>query len=154
MAVMGVEINTQRDIAAQIIRHKSFSFQEFSQRYADASAVGYSLPEMRLQDQKNRQNSIDTEVPDYIKDMIEMYLDRGQAIYKYLIDQGYAKECARRLLPMCQNTRIFMTGSVRSWIHYLQVRTEQGTQKEHRQVAEQIAVVFAQQFPNIAKALI
>lgn len=153
MATMGVEIFTQRDIAAQIIRHRSFSFQEFSQRYADASAMGYSLPELRLQDHKNRQNSFEAQFPDEVYESIRKYLDAGQDLYKGLIEGGVAKETARRILPVCQNTRIFMTGSLRSWIHYLQVRTEQGTQKEHRVVAEQIKRIFDEQFPSIAKAL-
>lgn len=150
---MGVEIFTQRDIAAQLLRHRSFSFQEFSQRYADASAMGYSLPELRLQDTKNRQNSFEAQFPDELYDSIRKYLDAGQELYKGLIETGVAKETARRILPVCQNTRIFMTGSIRSWIHYLQVRTEEGTQKEHRVVAQQIREVFNEQFPNIAKAL-
>jgi thymidylate synthase (FAD) len=153
MASMGVEIFTQRDIAAQILRHRSFSFQEFSQRYADASAVGYSLPELRLQDTKNRQNSFDCEVPQYITEAIQQYLDEGQELYKTLLNHGYAKETCRRILPVCQNTRIFMTGSVRSWIHYLEVRTGPETQKEHRHLAQQIGVVFKEQFPNIHLAL-
>jgi thymidylate synthase (FAD) len=153
MVSMGVEIFTQRDIAAQILRHRSFSFQEFSQRYADASAVGYSLPELRLQDTKNRQNSFDCQVPPYIIDSIQAYLDEGQEIYKHLLALGYAKETCRRILPVCQNTRIFMTGSVRSWIHYLEVRTGPETQKEHRHLAQQIGVVFKEQFPNIHLAL-
>lgn len=153
MAVMGVEIFTQRDIAAQILRHRSFSFQEFSQRYADASAMGYSLPELRMQDTKNRQNSFDVQYPDEVYEGISKYLDAGQQLYQSLITQGVAKETARRILPMCQNTRIFMTGSVRSWIHYLQVRTDPSTQKEHRIVAEQVREIFNQQFPNVAKAL-
>lgn len=153
MATMGVEIFTQRDVAAQIIRHRSFSFQEFSQRYADASSVGYSLPELRLQDTKNRQNSFETCVDESVYGMIDDYLRNGQALYQYLLNEGYAKECARRILPVCQNTRIYMTGSVRSWIHYLDVRTDKGTQKEHRVVAEQIKAIFCEQFPLIAEAL-
>lgn len=153
MATMGVEIFTQRDIATQILRHRSFCFQEFSQRYADASEVGYSLPELRLQDTKNRQNSFEAQFPQEVYDSITKYLDAGQTLYKSLLTTGVAKETARRILPVCQNTRLFMTGSIRSWIHYLEVRTDAATQKEHRQVAEQIKEVFMQQLPNIGKAL-
>lgn len=153
MVSMGVEIFTQRDIAAQLLRHRSFSFQEFSQRYADASEVGYSLPELRLQDTKNRQNSFQCDVPPEVYDSIQTYLEIGQDLYKQLLEKGYAKETARRILSVCQNTRIFMTGSVRSWIHYLEVRTGPETQKEHRIVAEQIKQVFSEQFPNIALAV-
>lgn len=153
MVSMGLEIHTQRDIAAQILRHRSFSFQEFSQRYADASELGYTLPNLRLQDTKNRQNSIPTEVPDTVYEAIQEYLDAGQELYKDLLHSGYAKECARRILPVCQNTRIYMTGSVRSWIHYLQVRTDSGTQLEHRLIAEEAKQVFKEQLPTVYQAV-
>jgi thymidylate synthase (FAD) len=153
MVSMGVEISTQRDIATQILRHRSFSFQEFSQRYADASVVGYTMPELRLQDTKNRQNSFDCMAPDEVYRSIKDHLNAGQQLYQDLIAHGYAKETARRILPVCQNTRIFMTGSVRSWIHYLEVRTGPETQKEHRLVAEQIKEVFSEQFPSVAAAV-
>lgn len=152
MATMGVQINTQRDIAAQILRHQSFSFQEFSQRYADASAIGYTMPELRLQDYKNRQNSFEASVPPEIYHEVKAYLDQGQQLYRSLIEKGYAKETCRRILPLCQNTRIFMTGSIRSWIHYLLVRTDPGTQKEHREVAEEIKKIFKTQLPIIYQA--
>jgi thymidylate synthase (FAD) len=153
MVSMGVEIFTQRDIAAQILRHRSFSFQEFSQRYTDASEIGYSLPELRLQDHKNRQNSFDHDYSPEIYELIQNHLDGSQRLYKQLIGWGVAKECARRVLPLCQNTRLFMTGSVRSWIHYLEVRTGPETQKEHRLVAQEIKEIFTDQFPNVAKAV-
>jgi thymidylate synthase (FAD) len=153
MVSMGVEISTQRDIATQILRHRSFSFQEFSQRYADASVVGYTMPELRLQDTKNRQNSFDCVAPNEVYRSIQDHLDAGQQLYQDLIAHGYAKETARRILPVCQNTRIFMAGSVRSWIHYLEVRTGPETQKEHRLVAEQIKEVFSDQFPSVAAAV-
>lgn len=153
MVHLTFEIRTQRDIAAQILRHKSFSFQEFSQRYADSSEVGYTLPELRLQDQKNRQNSIPTKVPDGVYEAIEEFLDAGQELYKDLLHAGYAKETARRILPLCQNTRLFMTGSLRSWLHYVDVRTHPGAQKEHREIAEEIKKVLQYEVPNVAAAM-
>lgn len=153
MVHLTFEIRTQRDIAAQILRHKSFSFQEFSQRYADSSEIGYTLPELRLQDQKNRQNSLPTKAPDELYAAIEEFLDAGQELYKSLVAQGYAKETARRILPLCQNTRIFMTGSLRSWLHYVDVRSHAGAQKEHRKIAEEIKQVLLKEVPNVAAAM-
>lgn len=153
MVHLTFEIRTQRDIAAQILRHKSFSFQEFSQRYADSSEVGYTLPELRLQDQKNRQNSIQTQVPDGVYEAIEDLLDAAQELYKDLLHAGYAKETARRILPLCQNTRLFMTGSLRSWLHYVDVRCHPGAQKEHREIAESIKKVLQYEVPNVAAAM-
>jgi thymidylate synthase (FAD) len=153
MVHLTFEIRTQRDIAAQILRHRSFSFQEFSQRYADASEIGFSLPEMRLQDPKNRQSSHETEVPSDVTGRIERYLEYGQFLYQYLLSSGYAKETARRILPLCQNTRLFMSGSLRSWLHYVEVRTHPGVQKEHRLLAEEIKEVLKVEVPNVYQAM-
>lgn len=153
MVHLTFEIRTQRDIAAQILRHKSFSFQEFSQRYADSSEVGYTLPELRLQDQKNRQASIKAQFPDEVYSAVQEYLDAGQEMYKSLVKVGVAKETARRILPLCQNTRLFMTGSLRSWLHYVDVRTHPGSQLEHRELAESIKQVLLKSVPNVAAAM-
>jgi len=157
-ATMTVEINTTRGIAAQILRHRSFTYQEFSQRYADASLLGKSipLPELRRQDDKNRQNSID-DIPDYLKlkmtEEIRIYFDRGLQLYNRLLEAGVAKECARFVLPLATPTRLYMTGSVRSWIHYIDLRSAHGTQKEHMEIAESIRVIFNEQFPSVSEAL-
>ena len=157
-AHMTVEINTTRGLAAQILRHRSFTFQEFSQRYADASMLieEIPLPELRRQDQKNRQNSIDDVDLEIIKKfnkLMRAHFDEGIDIYKEMLDAGIAKECARFVLPLATPTRLYMTGSVRSWIHYIDLRSAHGTQKEHMDLVEEIKTVFCKQFPTVSQAL-
>ena len=155
---MTVEINTTRGLAAQILRHRSFTYQEFSQRYADSSMLGdeIPLPELRRQDDKNRQNSIDDVDPlmqqDFEIKMQRHFVD-GMKLYKEMLDAGIAKECARFVLPLATPTRIYMTGSVRSWVHYIDLRSAHGTQKEHMAVAEGVRSIFREQFPTVAEAL-
>ena len=155
---MTLEIETNRGIAAQILRHRSFTFQEFSQRYADANLLDATIPvpELRRQDTKNRQNSIDDLDPAFIElsqKQIATYFEQGMSLYNHLIDNGVAKECARFVLPLATPTRIYMTGSCRSWIHYINLRSENGTQKEHMIIAEDCKRVFKEQFPTVAEAL-
>ena len=157
-AFMTVEINTTRGLAAQILRHRSFTYQEFSQRYADSSMLGevIPLPELRRQDDKNRQNSIDDIDPLMVQDFntkMQKHFVDGMKLYKEMLDAGIAKECARFVLPLATPTRIYMTGSVRSWIHYIELRSAHGTQKEHMQVAEGVRGIFTEQFPVVAEAL-
>ncbi len=157
-AHMTVEINTTRGLAAQILRHRSFTFQEFSQRYADASMLieEIPLPELRRQDQKNRQNSIDDvdlEIVEKFNKLMRAHFDEGINIYKEMLDAGIAKECARFVLPLATPTRLYMTGSVRSWIHYIDLRSAHGTQKEHMALVEEIKSVFCKQFPTVSQAL-
>jgi len=157
-AHMTVEINTTRGLAAQILRHRSFTFQEFSQRYADASMLieEIPLPELRRQDQKNRQNSIDDvdlEIVEKFNKLMRAHFDEGINIYKEMLDAGIAKECARFVLPLATPTRLYMTGSVRSWIHYIDLRSAHGTQKEHMDLVEEIKTVFCKQFPTVSQAL-
>ena len=155
---MTVEIETTRGLAAQILRHRSFTYQEFSQRYADSSLLGDSipLPKLRRQDDKNRQNSIDDIDPltqqDFEIKMQRHFVD-GMKLYKEMLDAGIAKECARFVLPLATPTRLYMTGSVRSWVHYIDLRSAHGTQKEHMDVAEGVRSIFCTQFPTVAKAL-
>ena len=156
---MTLEIATTRAIAAQILRHRSFTFQEFSQRYADSSLLGFDtipLPELRRQDDKNRQNSIDDldpfEVQILEKQMITLF-DSSMALYQQMLKRGVAKECARNVLPLCTPTRIYMSGSCRSWIHYINLRSAHGTQKEHMEIAEACREVFVEQFPVVSEAL-
>ena len=157
-AHMTLEIETTRGIAAQILRHRSFTFQEFSQRYADVNWLesGIPVPDLRSQDTKNRQNSID-DIPETTKKDLQTYIDNhfrsAMELYNELIRQGVAKECARFVLPLATPTRIYMTGSVRSWIHYIELRTANGTQKEHMDIAKECQCVFAGQFPICAEAL-
>ena len=157
-AYMTLEINTTRGIAAQILRHRSFTFQEFSQRYADTNLLQEisSAPELRKQDLKNRQNSTD-DLDDHLKlvlqSEIEEHFAKGQLIYNRLISQGVAKECARFVLPLATPTRIYMTGSCRSWIHYIKLRSANGTQKEHMDIAEKCRTIFSEQFPSVSNAL-
>ena len=157
-AYMTVEIETTRAIAAQILRHRSFTFQEFSQRYADSSLLGpkIPLPELRRQDTKNRQNSIDDldafEVQNLEMQMTTLF-DSAMALYQQMLERGVAKECARNVLPLCTPTKIYMTGSVRSWAHYIDLRTANGTQKEHMIVAEGVRDIFKEQFPAVSEAL-
>ena len=157
-AFMTVEINTTRGLAAQILRHRSFTYQEFSQRYADSSMLGKEipLPELRRQDDKNRQNSIDDLDPLMVEDLnlkMQRHFVDGMKLYKEMLEAGVAKECARFVLPLATPTRIYMTGSVRSWIHYIDLRSAHGTQKEHMQVAEGVRSIFTEQFPVVAEAL-
>ena len=154
---MTLEIETTRAIAAQILRHRSFTFQEFSQRYAASTALGdIDLPELRKQDLKNRQNSTDDLDPKMVekfeKQMITLF-SSSKALYEQMLKQGVAKECARMVLPLCTPTRIYMTGSCRSWIHYINLRSAHGTQKEHMDIAEACRKVFTEQFPAVSEAL-
>ena len=156
-AHMTLEINTTRGIAAQILRHRSFTFQEFSQRYADANLLEKpEVPDLRSQDTKNRQNSIDdiaeTEKA-YLQGRISQYFKEGMDLYNDLLSKGIAKECARFVLPLATPTRIYMTGSARSWMHYIQLRTANGTQKEHMDIANLCRDHFICNFPTISKAL-
>ncbi len=157
-AHMTVEINTTRGLAAQILRHRSFTFQEFSQRYADVSYIreDIPLPELRRQDSKNRQNSIDDVDPaivdKYNKKMRKQF-DAAIDLYKEMLHDGIAKECARFVLPLSTPTRLYMTGSVRSWIHYINLRSAHGTQKEHMDLVENVRKVFVEQFPIVSQAL-
>ncbi len=157
-AHMTVEIETTRGLAAQILRHRSFTYQEFSQRYADVSHIreDIPLPELRSQDLKNRQNSIDdvdpAKVETFNKEMRE-HFDKSIDLYKKMLHAGIAKECARFVLPLATPTRIYMTGSVRSWVHYIDLRSAHGTQKEHMEIAEECRDVFKQQFPIVSEAL-
>ena len=154
---MTLEIETTRAIAAQILRHRSFTFQEFSQRYAASTTLGdIDLPELRKQDLKNRQNSTDDldlkMVEKFEKQMITLF-SSSKALYEQMLSQGVAKECARMGLPLCTPTRIYMTGSCRSWIHYINLRSAHGTQKEHMEIAEACRKVFIEQFPSVSEAL-
>ena len=157
-ASMTVEINTTRGIAAQILRHRSFTYQEFSQRYADTNLLNdiIPLPELRRQDDKNRQNSIN-DLPEYLKltllEDIRMHFEQSQRLYNRLIEKGVAKECARFVLPLATPTRLYMTGSVRSWIHYIDLRSSHGTQKEHMDIAEAVRCIFTCQFPAVSEAM-
>jgi len=156
-AHMTLEIETTRAIAAQILRHRSFTFQEFSQRYAQSHELGeIQLPELRRQDVKNRQNSIDDldeKVVDKLNRQMITLFSSAESLYKQMIEEGVAKECARMVLPLCTPTRIYMTGSVRSWIHYINLRSAHGTQKEHMEIAESCKDVFKEQFPVVSEAL-
>ena len=157
-AFMTLEIETTRAIAAQILRHRSFTYQEFSQRYADSSMLAESIPmfDLRRQDTKNRQNSID-DIDDFTKQqfeiLIQKYFAEGMDLYKQMLSSGIAKECARMVLPLATPTRIYMSGSVRSWIHYINLRSAHGTQKEHMDIAHACRDIFVEQFPVVAKAL-
>ena len=157
-ATMTLEIETTRGIAAQILRHRSFTFQEFSQRYADTNLIANDipLPELRRQDTKNRQNSTDdlpADVTAQLYSKIQDHFDAAQNLYKELLDAEVAKECARFVLPLAVPTRIYMTGSCRSWIHYINLRSAHGTQKEHMVIAEECKKVFTEQFPAVSEAL-
>ena len=155
---MTLEIETTRGLAAQILRHRSFTFQEFSQRYADSSLLGEKipLPELRRQDTKNRQNSIN-DIDPFVQQKYEMLMQDhfrdAMALYQTMLDEGIAKECARFILPLATPTRLYMTGSCRSWIHYIDLRSAHGTQKEHMDIAEACKNVFVEQFPTVAEAL-
>ena len=152
-----VEINTTRGLAAQILRHRSFTYQEFSQRYADSNLLGdIELPELRRQDDKNRQNSIDDldpEMVDKFNRQMNTLFSSAFGLYNQMLKAGVAKECARFVLPLATPTRIYMTGSCRSWIHYINLRSAHGTQKEHMAVAEGVRSIFKEQFPTVGEAL-
>ncbi len=154
---MTLEIETTRAIAAQILRHRSFTFQEFSQRYASTSDLGkIELPELRRQDVKNRQNSIDDldpEIVDKLERQMKTLFSSATNLYGQMLEIGVAKECARMVLPLCTPTKIYMTGSCRSWIHYISLRSAHGTQKEHMQIAESCRDVFVETFPIVSEAL-
>ena len=156
-AHMTVEIETTRGLAAQILRHRSFTFQEFSQRYANTNFLGrIPLPDLRRQDVKNRQNSID-DVPSkqvqFLQKEIALHFAAAQDLYNELIREGIAKECARFVLPLATPTKLYMTGTLRSWIHYIDLRSAHGTQKEHMDIAEMVRTIFKEQFPIISEAL-
>ena len=157
-AFMTLEINTTRGLAAQILRHRSFTYHEFSQRYADASLLGEDIPmfDLRSQDNKNRQNSIDN-ISDgtkrYWKARVGDHFRTSLSLYNQMLDEGIAKECARFILPLATPTRLYMSGTVRSWIHYISLREKNGTQKEHMDIAKQCKEIFCRQFPTVAEAL-
>ena len=157
MANMVLEIETTRGIAAQILRHRSFSFQEFSQRYAETNLLeDVQTPELRGQDEKNRQNSLDN-ISDADKitwgRIIEDHFRKSQYIYDEMLKVGIAKECARFVLPLATPTKMYMNGTVRSWIHYIKLRTANGTQKEHMDVATKCKDIFIKQLPVVSEAL-
>ena len=155
---MTLEIETTRGLAAQILRHRSFTFQEFSQRYADSSMLADTIPlfDLRRQDTKNRQNSIDDINPHIRQNFeikIQKHFDDAMQLYQEMLAAGIAKECSRFVLPLAVPTRIYMSGSCRSWIHYIDLRSAHGTQKEHMDIAEACKNVFVEQFPTVAEAL-
>ena len=155
---MTLEIETTRGLAAQILRHRSFTFQEFSQRYADSSMLADTIPlfDLRRQDTKNRQNSIDDIDPHTRQNFeikIQKHFDDAMQLYQEMLAAGIAKECSRFVLPLAVPTRIYMSGSCRSWIHYIDLRSAHGTQKEHMDIAEACKNVFVEQFPTVAEAL-
>ena len=156
-AFMTIEINTTRGIAAQILRHRSFTYQEFSQRYADSNLLGdIELPELRRQDDKNRQNSIDDldpEMVDKFNRQMNTLFSSAFGLYNQMLKAGVAKECARFVLPLATPTRIYMTGSCRSWIHYINLRSAHGTQKEHMDIANACKKIFIEQFSAVSEAL-
>ena len=157
-AYMTLEINTTRGIAAQVLRHRSFTYQEFSQRYADSTLLGKTipLPKLRRQDTENRQNSIDDLDPFVVQNLelqMQTLFDSSMALYQQMLERGVAKESARFVLPLATPTRIYMTGSVRSWIHYIDLRSANGTQKEHMDIALGAKEIFIEQFPAVAEAM-
>ena len=157
-AYMTLELTTTRGIAAQVLRHRSFTYQEFSQRYADSSLLmdKIPLPELRRQDEKNRQNSIDDLDPFDVQNLelqMQTLFDSSMALYQQMLGRGVAKECARFVLPLAVPTKIYMTGSVRSWIHYIDLRSANGTQKEHMDLALSAKEIFIEQFPAVAEAM-
>ena len=157
-AFMTLEINTTRGLAAQILRHRSFTYQEFSQRYADSSLLGdkIPLPKLRKQDEKNRQNSTDDLDPMLVQELevkMQTYFAQGMKLYKEMLDAKVAKECARFVLPLATPTSLYMSGSVRSWIHYIELRSGHGTQKEHMDIANACKDIFTEQFPTVAEAM-
>jgi len=157
-AFMTLELETTRGVAAQVLRHRSFTYQEFSQRYADSSLLAEKipLPELRRQDTKNRQNSID-DIDPFVRQEFQIkmqkHFEEGMNLYQEMLDASIAKECARFVLPLATPTKIYMSGSCRSWIHYINLRTANGTQQEHMDLAEGCKKVFLEQFPTCAEAL-
>jgi thymidylate synthase (FAD) len=155
---MTLEIHTTRGVAAQVLRHRSFTYQEFSQRYADSSLLAEKipLPELRRQDTKNRQNSID-DIDPFVRQEFEIkiqkHFDEAMKLYKEMLDADIAKECSRFVLPLAVPTKIYMTGSIRSWIHYIDLRSANGTQKEHMDIAEGARKIFVEQLPIVSEAL-
>jgi thymidylate synthase (FAD) len=157
MVNMCVEINTTRSIAAQILRHRSFSFQEFSQRYADVTTIGTPvIPSLRRQDTKNRQNSIDdlsTEKKEIFYRRIGQLFAESEDLYREMVSSGVAKECARDVLPMSSPSRLYMNGTIRSWLHYCDLRTGNGTQREHAVIAGQVQDILYSELPNVCRAM-
>ena len=154
MVNMCVEINTTRSIAAQILRHRSFSFQEFSQRYAQVTEP-IGVPELRRQDTKNRQNSIDdldSFTLQHFQVRLQHHFQQSMDIYESMLKDGVAKECAREVLPLCTPTKLYMNGSLRSWLHYCDLRCANGTQKEHKNIADMCKELIIQQFPLVSDA--
>lgn len=155
---MTLEIQTSRAIAAQILRHRSFTFQEFSQRYANSTLLTNKIPmpEFRRQDTKNRQNSID-DLDEFLIQKLEIQtqtlFDSAMSLYNQMIESGVAKECARMVLPLATPTRLYMSGSCRSWIHYISLRSSNGTQKEHKDIADGCKSIFIEKFPIVSEAL-
>ena len=156
-AFMTLEIEPTRGLAAQILRHRSFTYQEFSQRYAESTALGdIELPELRRQDDKNRQNSIDDldpKVVDKLNRQMNTLFSSAYSLYNQMLEAGVAKECARFVLPLATPTKLYMSGTVRSWLHYIELRTGHGTQKEHMEIANECKSIFSEQFPTIASAM-
>lgn len=157
-AYLTLELNTTLAIATQVLRHRSFTYQQFSQRYADSTALSTEivLPKLRKQDQKNRQNSTDDLDPFLVQDFeikLKKHFEEGMKLYQDMLSANVAKECARFVLPQCTMTRLYMSGSVRSWIHYIDLRTANGTQAEHMDLAEKCKVIFKDKFPIISEAL-
>ena len=157
-AYMTLELETTRGLAAQVLRHRSFTYQEFSQRYADSSLLAETipLPDLRRQDTKNRQNSID-DIDPFVRQEFQIKMQQhfaaGMKLYQEMLDANIAKECARFVLPLAVPTRLYMTGSVRSWIHYIELRSANGTQKEHMDIANRCKEIFIEQFPSVAEAM-
>ncbi len=155
---MTLEIETTRGLAAQILRHRSFTYQEFSQRYADTKLLDdkIPLPKLRKQDTKNRQNSTD-DLDEFLVQGFELEMEiqfrNAMDLYNKMLESGVAKECARFVLPLATPTRLYMTGSCRSWIHYINLRSAHGTQKEHMNIAEECRRIFTEQFPSVSEAL-
>ena len=155
---MTLEIETTRGLAAQILRHRSFTYQEFSQRYADTKLLDdkIPLPKLRKQDTKNRQNSTD-DLDEFLVQGFELEMEiqfrNAMELYNKMLESGVAKECARFVLPLATPTRLYMTGSCRSWIHYINLRSAHGTQKEHMDIAEECRRIFTEQFPAVSEAL-
>ena len=155
MANMVIEVNTTRAISAQILRHRSFNFQEFSQRYQSVE-MDLEIPKLRRQDLKNRQNSISDLDLDLVKELqtnIEEHFKKTKNLYNILLEKGVAKECARMVLPMSSPTKLYMNGTIRSWIHYLNVRCDPSTQLEHREIANQIKEIFRVELPVVYQAV-
>ena len=148
-ATMTLELETTRAIAAQVLRHRSFTYQEFSQRYADSSMLAPEIPLPELR----RQDDLDEFVVQNLEMQMKTLFDSSMALYQQMLGRGVAKECARMVLPLCTPTKIYMTGSCRSWIHYINLRTANGTQKEHMDLAEDCKKIFIEQFPTVSEAL-